>query len=343
MTTPDFKSPAFIEQHIARTMAFYHPHCIDPSGGFYQFFKDNGTVYDRHTRHLVSSTRYVFTYAMAYRRFRKPAYLDGVRHGVRFLRQAHRNPATGGYAWLLDWRDGAGTVRDGDNHCYGLAFVLLAYAHALMAGMVEARAWIEETVQLMEQRFWEPEAGLYADQASEDWSARDAYRGQNANMHACEALIAAFDATGHQPYLQRAETLARHITVRQAARAGGRIWEHYKQDWSVDWDYNLHDKSNLFRPWGFQPGHFTEWSKLLLLLEQRGAATFGGNWLLTRAEALFDSALHHAWDDHRGGIHYGFAPDGKVCDADKYHWVQAESLAAAAMLARRTGRIEYFK
>ena len=32
-----------------------------------------------------------------------------------------------------------------------------------------------------------------------------------------------------------------------------------------------------------------------------------------------------------------FAPDGTVCDADKYFWVQAESLAAAALLAIRTG------
>jgi glucose-6-phosphate isomerase len=44
-----------------------------------------------------------------------------------------------------------------------------------------------------------------------------------------------------------------------------------------------------------------------------------------------------AWDAKHGGLHYGFAPDGSICDAAKYHWVQAESLAAAALLATRTG------
>ena len=35
-----------------------------------------------------------------------PEYLDALRHGVLFLRNAHRNPDTGGYAWLLRWEDG---------------------------------------------------------------------------------------------------------------------------------------------------------------------------------------------------------------------------------------------
>ena len=216
---PDFKSPAFLLDHIAATMRFYHPRCIDPSGGFYHFFRDDGTVYDRTTRHLVSSTRFVFNYAMAYRRFGNPADLAAVRHGVEFLRGAHRDPCTGGYAWQIAWDGSRKEVLDGDNYCYGLAFVVLAYAHALQAGVLEAREYIAETFALMEARFWLPEHGLYADQASADWSRLDAYRGQNANMHACEAMLAAYEATNEVRYLHRAELLARNITVRQAALA----------------------------------------------------------------------------------------------------------------------------
>ena len=51
-----------------------HARCVDASGGFFQFFKDDGTVYDRRTRHLVSSTRFVFNHAMAWRRFGVPGY-----------------------------------------------------------------------------------------------------------------------------------------------------------------------------------------------------------------------------------------------------------------------------
>jgi len=329
--------------HIAHTMQFYHPRCIDPSGGFHHFFMDDGTVYDRSTRHLVSSTRFVFNYATAYRAFGNSEYLDAVRHGLAFLRNAHRDPATGGYAWQLEWHNGEKRVLDADNHCYGLAFVLLAYSHALAAGVEEAREWIDETWALMEQRFWEPAHGLYADQASADWSVLDSYRGQNANMHACEAMLAAFEATEDKRFLHRAATLAHNITVRQAGLAGGMIWEHYHAGWSIDWDYNRHDKSNIFRPWGYQPGHFTEWAKLLLNLERHAQHLDGpADWLLPRAQALFDTALQNAWDAHHGGIHYGFGTEGEICDGDKYFWVQAESMAAAAVLAAHTGDQRYW-
>jgi len=335
---PDFRDPAFLLAHIRHTMAFYHPRAIDPRGGFYHFYRDDGAVYDAHTRHLVSSTRFVFNYAMAYRQFGEPAYLSAVQHGIAFLRERHLQP-TGGYAWLLH----DGDVADATNHCYGLAFVLLAYAHAAMAGMDAVRPWIGETFDLMEERFWSPAARLYADEANPDWSMLSPYRGQNANMHACEALLAAFEATGEQRYLARAATLAHHITVRQAGLANGLVWEHYHADWSVDWDYNKDDKTNIFRPWGYQPGHLTEWAKLLLILERHADRLAGAwEWLVPRAAELFDTAVARAWDAQHGGIAYGFAPDGSICDADKYFWVQAESFAAAALLGRRTGRPVYW-
>ncbi|SFU56543.1 AGE family epimerase/isomerase [Pseudoduganella namucuonensis] len=341
---PQFRSREMLLSHIAHTMQFYHPRCIDPTGGFHHFFLDDGTIYDGATRHLVSSTRFVFNYAMAHRQFGDPAYLEAMRHGVAFLRDVHRDPHTGGYAWQLSWQDGKKRVLDADNHCYGLAFVLLAYSHALAAGMEEARGHMNETYELMERRFWEPRHGLYADQASADWSVLDPYRGQNANMHACEAMLAAFEASGDQRYLQRAATLAHNITVRQAGLADGMIWEHYTADWTIDWNYNRHDKSNIFRPWGFQPGHFTEWAKLLLLLERHADRLDAPTaWLAPRAQALFDAALETAWDKRHGGIHYGFGTEGEICDGDKYFWVQAESLAAAAVLGARTGEARYWE
>ncbi|NRR29769.1 AGE family epimerase/isomerase [Oxalobacteraceae bacterium] len=343
IAVPDFHARADVRKHIQETMQFYHPHCIDPDGGFYHFYKDDGRIYDTRTRHLVSSTRFVFTYAMAARQLDGVGSLEQVRHGLRFLREAHRNPATGGYAWQIDRHEGQTTVLDGSNHCYGLAFVLLAYSHALMAGAGEAREFIGETFELMERRFWQADDGLYADEASADWATLDGYRGQNANMHSVEALLAAYEATQELRYLHRAELIAHNITVRQANLADGLIWEHYKTDWSVDWDYNRDDASNIFRPWGFQPGHLTEWSKLLLIMERYAdKLQRPSDWILPRAEALFNAGLDTAWDKEHGGIFYGFAPDGAICDGDKYHWVQAESLATAAVLGKRTGEAKYW-
>ncbi len=334
---PDFRSADFLRGHIAQTMAFYRPHAIDPAGGFFQYFRDDGTIYDRNHRHLVSSTRFVFNYAMAAIEFGSPGYLEAARHGLRYLRDVHRDPRSGGYAWTI--RDGQ--PEDRTNHAYGVAFVLLAYASARKAGINEAAAWMDETWALLEQHFWDADAGLYRDEADVDWHFSD-YRGQNANMHMCEAMLAAYQASHEPRYLDRALTLADHMTRRQAAQADGLVWEHYDRHWHIDWNYHRDDPKHLFRPWGFQPGHQTEWAKLLLIMEpllrERGEVP---GWLLPTAQHLFDTALARAWDDEHGGICYGFAPDGTVCDDDKYFWVQAESLTAAALLHARTGRADH--
>ena len=330
---PDFRSPEFLRAHIASIMAFYHPRAMDPRGGFFHYFKDDGSVYDASHRHLVSSTRFVFNYAMAYREFGNPEYLDAVHHGLRYLREVHRDARTGGYAWTLR----SGRTEDRTNHCYGLAFVLLAYACARQAGIAQAAEWMNETWELLERHFWDEAAGLYRDEADADWRFSN-YRGQNANMHMCEAMLTAFESGNERRYLERALTLADNMTRRQAAKADGLVWEHYDQNWNVDWEYNRDNPKHLFRPWGFQPGHQTEWAKLLLILNRH----LDISWLVPTARHLFDTALRRAWDNEFGGICYGFAPDGSICDSDKYFWVQAESIAAAALLAARTGEPQYW-
>ena len=358
---PDFRSQDFLHDHIRRTMAFYHPRCIDPAGGFFHYFKDDGSVYDASHRHLVSSTRFVFNYAMAANEFGdedaalREQYLDAVRHGLAYLREQHLDPQSGGYFWTLRGH----APEDDSQQCYGAAFVLLAYVCGLKAGIEAARGWMDEVWELLEQRYWEPEHGLYRDEATRAWQFSD-YRGQNANMHMCEAMLAAYEASDERRYLDRALTLADNMTRRQADQAGGLVWEHYDRDWNVDWDFHRDDPRHLFKPWGFQPGHQTEWAKLLLILDGHlRAAGAPQDWPVPKARALFDEAVAKSWDDEFGGLVYGFAPerlrapgvkgrslaDGEtfVCDEDKYFWVQAESIATAARLAIATGDEVYWR
>ena len=335
MNKPIFKDKEFLIEHIESIMKFYHPHCIDKkTGGFFQHFRDDGSIYDFDTRHLVSSTRFIFNYSMASIQFNNDEYLDVARQGIEYLRHFHLNKKTGGYAWVLK---GSGT-QDSTNYCYGLAFVLLAYSTAYRAGISEAKHYIDETFELMEKHFWLNEFGLYSDEISSDWSDVSEYRGQNANMHSCEALIAAFEATSQEVYLNRALLIAKNICVKKASLADNLIWEHYDSNWQINWSYNKDRPDDLFRPWGFQVGHLTEWAKLLVILERH----VDEEWLLSRAIELFDDAVEMGWDEKNNGLYYGFAPNGDVCDKDKYFWVQAESLAAAGVLASRTGDKYYW-
>lgn len=335
-TVPDFRQNDFLLNHIRHTLSFYDPRVVDEQGGFFQCFKDNGEIFDRDTRTLVASCRFVFNYAQAYRHFAQPQYLANVHHGLAFLRNRHRRAQDGAYLWKLSGEQ----VLDDTNHCYGLAFVMLAYATSLMAGVQEARAWVGETFDLMASRFWEPEFGVYANQADAHW-VLDPYRGQNDNMHACEALMMAFEATGEARYLERAALLAQkfaNFALPSAHLTGEHIWEHYHRDWTPDLDYNKNDDGNHLRPWGVQTGHQTEWAKLLLILDRHAPAP----WHLPRAKQLFDTAMRYGWDEENGGLIYGYDLEGRAVFRDKYFWVQAESIAAAALLAARTQDASYW-
>ena len=90
----------------------------------------------------------------------------------------------------------------------------------------------------------------------------DQYRGQNANMHACEAALWAYQATGNKdPYLDRAKVLANSVTRKLGSltipeterfcqgaqfspKVAGFIWEHYDTEWKINYNYN---KVNIYQ------------------------------------------------------------------------------------------------
>jgi mannose/cellobiose epimerase-like protein (N-acyl-D-glucosamine 2-epimerase family) len=335
---PDFTSSAFLRDHISKIVEFYRRNGMDPDGGFFHCFNDDGTVYDARHRHLVSSTRFVYLFATAASLLGVDEYRHLARHGLAYLEESHFRPGTGGYRWEIDLPGGDGGRRTDDTrYAYGLAFVLLAGSVALSAGIDEGTLAMQRGWSLLEETFWEPEFGLYADQSSPDGTILLPYRGQNANMHICEACIAAYEATGEERYLRRATEVADAMTRRQTRTTEGRIWEHYHPDWTVDGEFHRDRPDDLFRPWGYQPGHHAEWSKLLLQLN----AISPREWMVPRARELFAVAVDAGWDDRHGGLYYGFAPDGSITAPDKYYWVQAEAIGAAALLHRETGEEIY--
>lgn len=325
---PDFENPVFLTEHAKSILAFYEDRVVAPNAGFYQCFRDDGSVYDTQTRHLVSSTRFIFNYATAYRLYNAAHYRDWAEHGLEHLKNQHRQH-TGHYAWVLN----GNTVVEGQAMAYGHAFVMLCAASCVKAGIDSARPIIDAIWDFVEAQFWEAPHRAYADERDASLQQLDPYRGQNANMHMCEALIAAWQATGEARYLERATILANRFCFELAEQSGGLIWEHYKTDWSVDMQYNIDKPDDLFKPWGFQPGHQVEWSKLLL---QLNAAQPSEHWI-QKAEFLFNTAMSKGWDDTFGGLVYGVAPNDEFADTHKYFWVHAEAFAAAWRLYRVTG------
>jgi mannose/cellobiose epimerase-like protein (N-acyl-D-glucosamine 2-epimerase family) len=329
----DLWSRSFLQDQIEKIVNFYYPECIDEKlGGYINQFRDDGSIFDDQTKHLVGTCRFVYIFSIAAILTEKSEYKEAARHGVQFLLNHHRQ-SKGGYAWILEGLK----VNDATNHCYGHAFVLLAFATSLKAGIQESAEPLVETFNLMERHFWRQADRLYVDEISSDWSIVDPYRGQNANMHTCEAMIAAFEATGETNYLDRATALAIRVCVDMTKQSDGMIWEHYDKNWDPDWQYNLDDPKNLFRPFGYLIGHWMEWAKLLLILEENNPQ----EWMLPHAKRLFNAAIRQGWDHNSGGMNYAVSPNGEIIDTDRYYWVLSETVAAAGLLANRTGDSTY--
>lgn len=337
MPDTQFERQGWLTDRLVEILEFYHPEGIDDERGGYiaQFDEETGEIYDTEPKHLVATCRCVVNFCIGAEYDGEEPWLDAAEHGVQFLRDGHYDQETGGYDWLLS---GTETV-ERRKVCYGHAFVLLAYARAAEAGIDGAEEYLEETYDLLMDRFWESEHGLCKSEYDGDFETASEYRGQNANMHTCEAMLVAYETTGEQRYLDRAREIAHSLTVELAAEHDGLLWEHYTEDWEHDVEYNRDKPDDVFRPWGYQPGHHIEWAKLLAVLDRHTDT----DWALDRAREMFEVAVEGGWDDEHGGFVYNFDFDWDPIVADKYGWPVAEGIGAAAALYERTGTESYLE
>lgn len=315
-------------------LGFFERHAIDPQGGFHDLDTDGAPLPSgpARGRFLHATGRMVHCFALA-RLMGRPGADAIIDHGMDYLWRGHRDATHGGYVWAA----GEGAPVDDGKQAYGHAFVLLAASSAKLAGHPDADRLLADVTAILHEKFWEPEHGAVAEQFGRDWRPYDEYRGQNANMHLCESLMAAFEATGESAHLRMAERIAELLIRRHAAAAGWLVVEHFTRGWQPDHAYKSRDQ--VFRPEGATPGHSLEWARLLLQLWALGGRR--QDWMPGAARALFLRATRDGWDRARGGFHYTIGWDGAPLIADRYAWPVSEGIGAAAFLADIDGDMQF--
>ncbi|WP_131196532.1 AGE family epimerase/isomerase [Lichenihabitans psoromatis] len=304
--------------------AFAHD-TINPRGGFFELDEHGGPIRDAsgsNTRAIHVTTRMIYCYSVAHL-LGHPGAAAIVDHGMAYLWSAHRDAVEGGYFWSVDDK---GPV-DATKQAYGHAFVLLAAASAKTVGHPDADRLLADITQVLRDKFWEPQHGASAEEFSADWTPIDTYRGQNSNMHLTEALMAAHEATGDGHYLVMAESIADLLIRRITARHAWTLPEHFSENWEVNRDYA---GSEMFRPAGTTPGHWLEWSRLILQLWIAGGRRH--EWMPEAASALFHNAINQGWDRARGGFFYTLDFDRNPLVTDKIWWPACEGIAAASFI-----------
>lgn len=323
----------YLMQQANNLFDFFQSPSINPAGGFFEL-DNRGMPIDaaNATRQIHGTARLVHCFAIG-SLIGRPGSDEMVDHGMRYLWEKHRDARHGGYIWSLN---DDGPVDD-TKHAYGQAFVLLAASSARVAGHPLADRLLADVTAVIQERFWEDQTGSVSEQYKNDWSKIDDYRGQNSNMHMTEALMAAFEATGERSYLDQAERIASLIIAKHAAALDYRVAEHFDASWTLDKTYLGNE---MFRPAGTTPGHWLEWSRLLLQLWVLGRKRL--EWLTDASRQLFRRSIELGWDQRHGGFFYTLDWDDQPRMTEKLWWPVSEAIGAAAFLTQYD-REQYFE
>ncbi len=322
----------WLMDQATRLFAFYEPHVINADGGFHDLGDDgkplllDDGIGGRPPRAVYSTARFVYCFSIA-RLLGRPGAERIIDHGMDYLWNGLRDPVHGGYVW---------STTDDSKQAYGHAFVLLAASAAKVVGHPDADRLLADVSDVLISRYWDAKAGASREEFARDWSPIGPYRGQNANMHLTEACMAAFEATGDRAWLDKAESIATLLVHRHAAALGGRLPEHFTEDWQLDRDYAGNE---TFRPYGFTPGHWLEWVRLLLQLWETGGRRLA--WIPDAARVLFANATAHGWDEKRGGFYYTLDWDNRPRVRCRLFWPAAEGIGAATFLNAIDGAAVY--
>ena len=236
------------------------------------------------------------------------------------------------------WRERHDDDGSTDKSAYAHSFVVLASATGTLAGDPDAKRLLEEVLEVVNDRFWEPDVGLFADTWSGDWSTRRPYRGLNVNMHLVESMMAATDATGDPEWANRATSVVRFVLDR-AAENSWRIPEHYDAQWRPALDYHRATPNDQFKPYGATIGHAFEWARLIVCTP---AVSAERSRFVEGARELYARAVTDGWarNGHDGFV-YTTDWEGQPVVTTRLHWVTTEAIGAAATLARTLDEPRY--
>ena len=334
MLSPDLGIPASALDAECNRLLDFGRHFPHPLGGA-AWLDERGQPDLSRPVHTWITARMLHVYALGHLMGR-PGDADLAAQALDGLAGRLRDGTNGGWVTSIDDAD----ETPDEKACYTHAFVVLAASSGAVAGVSGSRDLLTEVLSVWDERFFDAEAGMFIDSWNRDFTQLDDYRGVNCNMHSVEALLAAADVTGGHPWRERALGIARRVVLEFAQPHSWRIPEHFTSRWEPRLEHNRDRPDDQFQPYGATGGHGLEWSRLLLHLEASLADP--PDWLLPAAEALFDRAVVDCWAvDGADGFVYTTDWDGNAVVQDRFHWVVAEAIAAAAALRARTSDDRY--
>ena len=278
-----------------------------PNQSFHERLNFDFTPITHDGKRLLVQARQIYTYSIF------SASIDGASESAlsafEFMQKKYRHPA-GGWRHRVT-REGA--PLDNSRDLYDQAFAVFAGAVFYRAtGREDALAVAIDTLGYLEAERTHP-AGGYTEIVSSDGSIHEGPRRQNPHMHLFEAILALFEATGDERFLQWAE----------------RLYELTRSKFIVDNTLREYFTDTLEPAPGYlgelvEPGHQMEW---VWLLHRYGKAAKNPS-VAALAGTLYDFVLAYGYDPETGGLYDELTARGEVRCDDRRLWPQTEALKA---------------
>jgi len=222
-------------------LPFWIDRVVDVAGGAFLGALTNDLVPD-HTveRGALLSSRILWTFAAAHRRYRDPAYLAMADLAARDLMRHFRDGEHGGYYWSVN---ADGTVARDRKQVYGQAFAI--YALTAYHSATGRREPLDEAIalhRLIEVRAREPRHGGYLEAFDRRWqpiadmrlSAVDLNepKSQNTHLHIMEAYTTLLRAWPDAGLRRALHELVELMLARILAPGTGHLGLFFAEDWT---------------------------------------------------------------------------------------------------------------
>jgi mannose-1-phosphate guanylyltransferase/mannose-6-phosphate isomerase len=279
-------------------------------GGVHEALDYAGKPVDLGKKRLRVLARQIYCYAEAQMLGWDGNYEEVLDHCVKTLIETgwHKD---GGFIHLYNLD---GTVQDDTRDAYDQCFVLLGFAALWKAQKNPlAKEWGEKTLQFMDRQFADEQNGGYF-----ETPGGSDIRRANPHMHFFEAMLAWYEATGEEQYLDRAKKIIDLFKTKFFDHENWRLHEMFDANWvPLDNDINK-----------VEPGHHYEWVWLLL----KYVTLSGDNSVKDYARKLYATALAFGHYTNTDSVALTMHFDGSELSPTGRMWCQTEGLKAALAL-----------
>lgn len=214
----------------------------------------------------------------------------------------------GGFIHLYNFD---GSVQDDTRDAYDQCFVLLSFAALWKAQKNPlAKEWGEKTLKFMDEEFGDDVNGGYFETPGGSDTRR-----ANPHMHFFEAMLAWYEATKDQSYLDRAAKIIDLFKNKFFDHENWRLHEQFDASWNP-----LSNDVNKI-----EPGHHYEWVWLLLHYVKLS----GDQSVKEYARKLYATSLSFGHFPKTDGVALTMQHDGSEISSVGRLWGQTEGLKAA--------------